>query len=1073
MKLKSINRLTTVIILCFATLYTNAQSFRFRNYDSNVGLPQNFVYCVAQGQDGYLWIGTGEGLVKYDGHNFQTFLTTNNLAEDFIMSLYVATDGKVWIGHNAGNISLFHNNKFTPIVIPDANSSIRSICQDKNENIWIVVQNSGFVKIDKNFEVTTFFDKEKFDFRLFYAICPITDKTFLVGTHEGLMKITINESNEIISAIDIDDIPQTKITTIKPRKGIIGEYWIGTEDEGFYRFFSGSSQATQISDNRLCLDFDIDGENIQDIIEENEGHLLLSTWGNGVIKLFFDPVKQDFTETFNFSSANGLKSATQTQNKDSDYVRSILCDREGNYWFATFGAGLFLLVDESKVFYNLSDIGFQENKVHAVSKIDESVYFGLDNGFIKADPFCYTNLEFYDVEMGVPRDEIKGFYKTEDGSFWIATGNNGLFVKKQNQRNFTPYKYTESITGKKIRDIKGYGNTIYLATIGGYFEIDLTTGEIIHLTTDRGLPHNNINFIYRDKQGQIWLGPKNMGICKVVKTKIDVHKITTTPMDVYGIAEDTDGNFWLATHGRGVVRYFEELTEDSLLVLTIADGLAKNFCYKISIDETNKLWVLHFPGVSCINLNDFKIKKYNFEENMGADFYDSFEDKNRTLWFASSQGVINYFPKKDRANPVPPMLNFSKIVISGTEYEINDIIKLPYPRKEKYNIRLDFIGISFKDPKGVTYQYRLEKEGDKSSEWINLPTTWWEREYLPDGNWILSIRAFNSDGIYNSEPLVMKIQIAPPFWKKGWPYLILISVLVYLVYMLIKVRERKLRQQKEQLEQEVANQTVILRQQKAEIERKNRDITDSINYAKRIQTSILPPTDILEAKFPESFIFFAPRDIVSGDFYWVNELKGKVMCCCADCTGHGVPGAFMSMIGSTLLNDIVKRPDISSPADILNRLDFEIKILLQKNTKELSQDGMDIAIVEIDLQTNKIRVASAKRPIYLYMNNELTVYKGVRRSIGDHLPEMYSPSFVNIEYEGKPKDTIYLFSDGYADQFGGPNGKKLMTGAVKDMLEEIHHKPMKEQYNIVKNNFINWKDFHDQVDDVIFIGIRL
>ncbi|MCL2072295.1 MAG: SpoIIE family protein phosphatase [Marinilabiliaceae bacterium] len=1060
MKLITLKPILFTMFLCIA-LIANAQSFRFRNYDSNMGLPQNFVYCVEQGLDGYLWIGTGEGLVKYDGHNFRTFLTTDNLAEDFIMDLHIAIDGKVWIGHNAGTFSYFKNNKFFPIEIPDANSSVRSICQDKSESIWAVVQNSGIVRIDKNLNVTTFFDKEKLDFGLnFYSICPITEKTLLVGTTEGLLKVTINDNNEIISAIEIEDIPQTKITTIKPRKGIIGEYWVGTEYEGFYRFFAGSSQATQISDNRLCLNFDLENETIQDIVEENDGHLLLATWGNGVIKLFFDPVKQDFTESFNFSSANGLKS------RDADYVRSILCDSEGNYWFATFGAGLFLLVDESNVFYNLSDIGFVDYKAVSVYKTDESFYFGLDNGFIKADPYCYTDFELFDIQFGIPRDEVIDFYKSEDGSLWVATGNNGLYVQKPNQKNFIPYRYTDNLTGKKIRDMKGHGNSLYLATIGGYFEINTHSGEIIHLNTERGLPHNNINFVYRDSQGHIWIGPKNMGICKIVKSDIELHKIS---LDISGIAEDLDGNFWLATQGRGVAKF----VGDSLQFITIAEGLAKNFCYKIALDQSNRLWVLHFPGMSCINLDDFKIKTFGYEENMGADFYDVFEDKYRNLWFASSQGVINYFPLKDHENSIPPKLNFTKIIISGKEYEITDIIKLSYPWKEKYVIHLDFMGISFKDPKGVTYQYQLEQEGDKPTDWINLPTTWWEREYLPDGNWILKIRAFNSDGVYNIEPLTIKIQIAAPPWKKGWFYLVTIPVFLFLIYLVINVRERKLRHQKEQLEKEVANQTVILRQQKAEIERKNRDITDSINYAKRIQTSILPPADILEARFPESFIYFAPRDIVSGDFYWVTELKGKIMCCCADCTGHGVPGAFMSMIGSTLLSDIVKRPEISSPADILSRLDFEIKILLQKNTKELSQDGMDIAIVEIDLQTYKIRIASAKRPVYLYFNDELTIYKGVRRSIGDHVTDYNAPPFVNIEYDGKSKDKIYLFSDGYADQFGGPHGKKLMISAVKDMLDEIHKKPMKEQFFIIKNNFINWKNNQEQVDDVIFIGIGL
>jgi serine phosphatase RsbU (regulator of sigma subunit) len=178
------------------------------------------------------------------------------------------------------------------------------------------------------------------------------------------------------------------------------------------------------------------------------------------------------------------------------------------------------------------------------------------------------------------------------------------------------------------------------------------------------------------------------------------------------------------------------------------------------------------------------------------------------------------------------------------------------------------------------------------------------------------------------------------------------------------------------------------------------------------------------------------------------------------------------MIGTTLLNDIVKRTDIHSPADILNRLDFEIKILLQKNAKDNTQDGMDISIVEIEMDTKKIRVASAKRPVYLFINNELTIYKGARRSIGDTIVDNNSP-FVNIEYDGKTGDSIYLFSDGYTDQFGGNAGKKFMTLSVKELLEKNYRKPMKEQHRIIRDTFYNWKNDLDQVDDVIFMGVKL
>ncbi len=858
-----------------------------------------------------------------------------------------------------------------------------------------------------------------------------------------------------------NEIPRTTITSITPRRGIQEEFWITTEDEGFFRFALKDSRATHIIDKSLCLNFELERENIRTIEEEEEGHLLLATWGNGVIKLFFDPVKQEFTESFTFSVENGMS---------NDFVRDIIADNEGNYWFATYGGGVSALVDESMIFYNLDAIGFQDNKAISVFHDGSELWVGLENGFLIADPFCFPDFQFYDQEFGVPKDQVTGFYKDQVGTMWVATANNGLYYRPKDGFTFSRYFYTSSLTGNKINDIKGRDGYIYLATIGGFFELNTISGVTLHLTTENGLPHNNVNFVYIDRAGELWVGLRNSGISRLHKGSIEIHRIEEAPVDVFDMTEDLDGNIWLATQGRGVLQY----SEDSLKYIDVTKGLAKNFCYHIVVDKRNRLWITHFPGISNIDLSTGEIRVYDYEKEMGTDFYMAWGDKDETIWFASSQGVINYFPEKDDINNIPPVLNFSSITISGKEHEISDEINLPYLYRGNYKFRFEFIGISFKDPNAVTYQYRLNRRGDSSpAKWIDLGTTRFrEYEYLPDGLYTLEFRAFNSDGIYSDEPLSIRIIIAKPVWKKGWFYVVLIILFAYLVYVIIRTRERQLRLQKEALQREVESQTIVLRQQKAEIERKNRDITDSINYAKRIQSSILPPPEVINDEFPESFVFFAPRDIVSGDFYWFHSFKEKFLVCAADCTGHGVPGAFMSMIGTTLLNDIVKREDVKSPADILQRLDLEIKILLQKNEKDTSRDGMDISIVEVNRITKKIRIASAKRPVYIFKNGELNIYKGIRRSIGDYIMED-SRGFVDIEYDTKENDCFYLFSDGYADQFGGPLGKKYMTHRIRDLLKDINTKPMQEQYEIIRNGFFNWKGDEDQVDDIVFVGVRL
>ncbi len=1064
MKIKITNHLMLILITVFSfgETVSNAQSLDFKNFDSDKGLPQNFVYCIAQDHSGYLWIGTGEGLVKYDGIKFMTYTTRDSLSSDFIHSIFVDQKNTVWLGHKNGTFSYFQNNQFHKI-IPNNNSSspVRSICQDTHQNIWAVIQNSGLIKIDTNKEVTTYFQSDLFGNKLYYSMELIDNYNILLGTSEGLEILHLDSDGLPKNIETIDDISYTNVNAIVKRRAINNEYWIATEDEGFFLFQYDKRNTEHITTNDLCIKFDIQNENIIDIYEDENGNLLLGTWGNGVIKLFFDPASQSFKESFQFSTANGLS---------HNYIKQILSDNEGNYWIATYGSGISVLVNDYFVRYDLEDIGFKQQKAISVMANKSNLWIGLDNGFLKVDPFCFANHEFYDTPLGIPIDKITGFEYDNTGKIWVASENNGLYYRNPTELKFHRYQYSNDIIDNKINDFDIVNNKLLLATIGGFFIIDIPTGKIEKLTTQRGLPHNNINFVYVDDQSQIWIGPKSSGICRVDSTNIEIHKLAKTPIDVSGMTEDNDGNIWLSTIGKGVLKY----NNDTLESISVADGLTKNYCYDIICDKKNRLWVCHWPGMSSINLENHQIRKYGFEQDLGGDFYKLWEDREKNIWIASSNGVIKYYPDRDTKNMVAPTLNFTDISISGKSYINQKDITLPYPYgKDKYNLRFGFIGISFKNPTAVTYKYKMQKDGDEESDWVDIGTNnFREYEFLPDGRYTFKVEASNADGISTHKPITVKITIRPPFWKKLWFYLSLIVLLVILIYLIIKYRERQLKHQKEILEQEVASQTVLLRKQKAEIEQKNQDITDSITYAKRIQKSILPPIEELNHIFPESFIFFNPRDIVSGDFYWFKRKKDIFVLCCADCTGHGVPGAFMSMIGTTLLNDIFKLPNINSPSEMLERLDNDIRVLLQKGMEENSKDGMDISIVEINISTRKIRLASAKRPVFLYINNELTVYNGTRRSIGDD--ELVSGSrFINFEYDCSKGDTIYLFSDGYTDQFGGPREKKIMKTGIKKLLEEIHNKPMKKQGEIVRDNFFNWKGELEQIDDVLFMGIKI
>ncbi|CAN5356385.1 hypothetical protein BH09BAC5_BH09BAC5_16500 [soil metagenome] len=288
-----------------------------------------------------------------------------------------------------------------------------------------------------------------------------------------------------------------------------------------------------------------------------------------------------------------------------------------------------------------------------------------------------------------------------------------------------------------------------------------------------------------------------------------------------------------------------------------------------------------------------------------------------------------------------------------------------------------------------------------------------------------------------------------------------------------KEKQRILENQKEKLELQVIERTSEITEQKKVIEEKNKDITDSILYAKKIQDAMLPAADVTLQLFPSSFILFQPKDIVSGDFYWLSEIRNFRFIAAADCTGHGVPGALMSMTGNNLLNQLVNERNLNSTKEILIHLDEAIrKSLKQERADVESKDGMDIALCRFNSDFSELLFSGANRPLWMIRENEIIEYKPVKKSIGG-THSGNDAEFTEVKIALMKNDFIYLFSDGFADQFGGPEGKKFMTKQLKKVLLDIHQLPVAQQKSELEKSFSVWKNNLEQVDDVLIIGIKI
>ena len=308
-------------------------------------------------------------------------------------------------------------------------------------------------------------------------------------------------------------------------------------------------------------------------------------------------------------------------------------------------------------------------------------------------------------------------------------------------------------------------------------------------------------------------------------------------------------------------------------------------------------------------------------------------------------------------------------------------------------------------------------------------------------------------------------------WEDSYALLITGALGILSIVLIIRWRTSRLIK----INQQLKEREIIARQvakQKEELTIKNKNITDSLIYAKRIQEALLPSDVTLHNLLKHSFLLYKPKDIVSGDFYWINKKEEKLFLAVVDCTGHGVPGAFMSIIGVELLDNIIKDQNVTEADKILLELNKGIAAALSREDAKGRSilDGMDIALCVIDKKKKEMEFAGAFRPIYLLYDNKIDEIKGNRFSVGTKVAQMDAFEITKRNIPLMNLDMVYLFTDGYADQFGGQEGKKYKYRRFRHLLLNIHQLPMEEQKAYLQKSIEQWMGDEEQVDDILILG---
>jgi serine phosphatase RsbU (regulator of sigma subunit)/ligand-binding sensor domain-containing protein len=1040
--------LRSIIQVCLILISVQAfpQSYSFRNYGSEYGIPNGFVYTISQTDDGFLWVGTGNGIARFDGHRFYTVLFPDSVDRNPAVS-FKDKRGNIWFGCSDGTVFRTKGSKLEKIYLAN-DRSISQIADDDGGNIYIIPQGGAIFKVDPVSGSVTSSMPVPAEFTLFSAIF---DKgRLLLGTQGSVLVCTV-ENDSVLINLSIEKFEYDGISAIVSGGGE-GSYILGTDNTGIFRLqFSGDSVAVTRFDNP-----ELSALNVKSITPEEDGAIWISSFGSGVTGLRVTPD----------GKAVALNSYNVSTGLASGDVNILFRDMESNYWFGLHGEGISMLASSAFSFY-IPDDRPDRNNVIYTGYLDGNYLLGTPAGFHLFDPVSGKSLSFTDLLSKTGRSEILSYCLDERMNLYIGTEVNGLFMR--NKSGVVSQVYRSGDSGSdRINAISINEKYIWLGTVNGVVLLDRAGQLIRTFTNDNGLPHNHITSIHLEgnrayfgiETDRLYSIDENMeidpGTC--VMTGSTKNRIT-------GLTTDHDEVIWAATNGNGVFGCYG----DSVISISRSAGLFSNYCYSIFADSRNSVWIGHAKGFSRLDEGSVTMKVFGSEYTKGGicnpgAFYEAPDGR---LLIGTTEGVVVYDRSADNTSRIPPVNNIISVLIDDEETGYKPVINLPYGT---YKIVINYTGINFSDPEKVYYRTMMENF-DKDESALSASR---EAPYnLSDGRYRFRVQSVDENGLEAAEPAYLEIHIAPPIYKKWWFIVLMIAVVAAIVSLIFWQREKAQKKIRLYLEDELRKRTATIVKQKNEIEIQNVEITDSINYAKRIQTSILPDVHKLRESFADAFIIFYPRDIVSGDFYWFDKIgNDKFLVVCADSTGHGVPGAFMSMIGSTLLQDIITRKGITQPSAILSMLDKQIFSTLNQNLElGVSNDGMDMVVCEFDLRTRHFRFASAMRPILLIHSGETFYIKGNRASVGgESLTQKY---FDDQEYYLKEGDTLYLFSDGFPDQFGGTDGKKMKIARLKKTIEDMAGKSMKEQEQVLSQYFSEWRGEYDQVDDVLLMGIKV
>ncbi len=1079
-------------------------------YNETGGSEQN--WCITQDHRGVVYVGNYEkGVLEYDGVEWRSIPIPNNVP---VWSLVTGENGVVYVGAE-GDFGLLEPDHRGELRFRSLYDSVRRQ-ELPNMIVWKTYFSKGKVWFCAHTGIFTY-DPQSEEMKLIhtprnaYHSYIVDQRLYNLDWGEGLL---VYEADHFTGVPGGDFFREMAVTGLDRYDST--QLLVSTMENGIFLLntVNGEIDDTFLS-SELMEEFRLNMVTYTKLLDHS---LLVCTYSNGIYFLDRDGnVKEIISET------EGLIENTISQVYTDDRLNGT-----GPLWIAHWKGvskveanNPFRIFTESSGFENLiTDIAHFNGRLF-ISTMSGLYYQSSSPSSTEFQKLTDIPSEVHDLQLFQPAQGKSMLLASTFTDIFVIEGNMRVSTLQENLENFTDNPADiEQIAGRFILSdperpdvvFTGFTRVVGLKySMGRWKEIfrsEQLKDEIYHMAKDR--------------YGYLWVSTPQ----KVTRIDMELSPDFTSTIfsSESGLPVDEDNTVFLNPENKNLMvgtrngfyrfNYFQErFVPDSLFnsILPPGSNVIRTFHhdrdgdYWFSFENENMGWT-----EMVVRKNDNHLEvicEKPFQRLPSAASADViFSDPEKGVWFSKSDELYHFDKTFARKDTLPYQTLIRKVVINndsvlynGTNFKSNGhggyMIQPIQDEDTKPNIRYSFNNIEFhwaapyfEQEDRLEYSYFLEGFSKVWSDWQTV--TFREFTNLRYGKYTLLLKAKNVYG-EESEQASFAFVINRP-WYATFPSILMYFLLSgLLVFAIIRLYTQRLTRENLRLEGIIEERTTEIRKQKEEL-------TDSIEYASRIQRALLPSDRLMAERNIDHFILFRPRDIVSGDFYWMGVKGDNMLIVAADCTGHGVPGAFMSMLGMTFLDEIVIKSEISSTDEVMEALrDHVIHSLEQSGNSnhEIIMDGMDLAMISIDMKRNKIQYSGAYNPLYLV--RELKRSEKERLNKGEELDlprgSVHDDENVLIQLKADQmpigisekkmrfnaatmKDegyNIYMFTDGFLDQFGGPNGKKFMSKNFKKLILDIQSLPIKEQGSALEKALHGWMGEISQIDDILVMGLRM